>query len=99
MHRTKLERRKDDIIGEAVLLILKDNGPVNFASLAARLKVMAGYELDPERQVALAAASVEIELRISELARNRTKETGNFSTNSNEQVMLNHGMLNSAKKH
>lgn len=99
MHRTKLERLKDDIIGEAVLLILKDNGPVNFASLAARLKIMACYEHDSERQVALAAASMEIELRISERDRNRTREMSGFNATGNEQVMLGHGMHNSGKKH
>ena len=30
MHRTKFERLKDDLIGEAVLSILKENGPITF---------------------------------------------------------------------
>ena len=50
MHRTKFERLKDDLIGEAVLSILKENGPITFVSLANRLRAMANVESNDERK-------------------------------------------------
>ena len=62
MHRTKFERLKDDLIGEAVLSILKENGPITFASLANRLLAMANVESNDERKNALIAAEDEVRI-------------------------------------
>ncbi len=64
MHRTRFEKLKDDLIGEAVLLILKDNGPINFKSLAIKLKKMASTERDTERRSALSAAVAEVDQKV-----------------------------------
>ena len=64
MHRTRFEKLKDDLIGEAVLLILKDNGPINFKSLAIKLKKMASTERDTERCSALSAAVAEVDQKV-----------------------------------
>lgn len=65
MHRTRFEKLKDDLIGEAVLLILKDNGPINFKSLAIKLKKMASTERDTERCSALSAAVAEVDQKVN----------------------------------
>ena len=64
MHRTKTERLKDDLIGKAVFSLLKENAPVNFSSLIARLHRMAENELEPEKGRALTASIKEISARI-----------------------------------
>ncbi|MCU6668724.1 hypothetical protein M8013_08180 [Enterobacteriaceae bacterium H4N4] len=99
MHRTKNEKLKDDLIGEAVLLILKNNGPINFKALASKLRAMAMGESDPERQAALAAAVAEIEQRNAGSANNPAETRGNYSIDNMHHLMTKNSQPRADKKH
>lgn len=58
MHRNKAEKIRDNLIGEAVFLLLKTHGNVESQALAARLRAMADEECDPCRKKALLEASI-----------------------------------------
>lgn len=60
MNRSETEKITDELIGEAVLSLLKEHGPVTKQSLAKRLQDMAARESDPRRCEALAAVILEI---------------------------------------
>jgi len=60
MNRRHLDKMVDELIGEAVLSLLKENGPINTHALAQRLRNMKAHEKDPERREAIAAVIAEI---------------------------------------
>ena len=99
MHRTKSERLRDDLIGEAVLLILKDNGPINFKTLAVNLKIMASMERDAERRSALSAAAVEVEQKVKSSSRVYPEARKNCLINSMHHLMVNTAQHKYDKKH
>jgi hypothetical protein len=47
MNRSEIERLSDEIIGEAVLSLLKGRGPISKRALIAALGNMAATESDP----------------------------------------------------
>ena len=63
MNRTDFEKLKDDVIGEAVLSILKEKGPMNFLSLTNKLRSMAATEIVHKRYDALISAINEIHIK------------------------------------
>lgn len=99
MHRTKFEKQRDDLIGEAVLLILKSKGPINFKSLAMKLKNMALTERDSERRSALSAAIVEIEQRIKSTAGEHAEIREHYNIEPVRRLMMNHKHDKTDKKH
>ncbi|WP_333849484.1 hypothetical protein [Leclercia sp.] len=99
MHRTRFEKLKDDLIGEAVLLILKDKGPINFRSLAIKLKKMASTEFDSERRNALSAAIVEIEQRVKASAGEHSDVRGNYNIENMHRLIARDEPFRSVKKH
>jgi len=60
MNRSEIEQLTDELIGEAVLSLLKEHGPVSKQSLVRRLRDMEASEADPRRREALAAVIAEI---------------------------------------
>lgn len=56
MHRHLAEKRRDDIIGEATIEILKKHGQISLESLLKKLKVMVHSEADPEKREAIKIA-------------------------------------------
>lgn len=60
MHRSKIEKLTDYVIGEAVAALLDQNAAISGASLATRLKAMAITETDSDRKQALALALAEV---------------------------------------
>lgn len=60
MNRSETEQLTDELIGEAVLSLLKEHGPVSKQSLVKRLQDMAARESDPRRCEALTAVILEI---------------------------------------
>lgn len=99
MHRTRYEKLKDDLIGEAVLLILKDNGPINFKSLAVKLKIMASTERDVERRSALSSAVAEVEQKVKSSGGMHSDIRKNFHINSMHHLMVNTTQHKYDKKH
>ncbi|KGT95131.1 hypothetical protein NG99_05765 [Erwinia typographi] len=61
MHKSKLEKLTEILIGEAAVHLLDKNLALNGAMLAHRLKEMAAVENDPERLEGLRAALDEVQ--------------------------------------
>lgn len=99
MHRTRFERLKDDLIGEAVLSILKENGPITFASLAERLRAMAGVESDDERKNALVAAENEVRQRVTGVSQDRGRVIGDYDVGRIRSLFKKDTLLFPDKKH
>lgn len=60
MNRSDHERLTDELIGEATLFLLKDNGPISMKRLLERLNQMLKAEQDNERRNALAHIILDI---------------------------------------
>lgn len=60
MHRSNEERLADILMGDAVLQLLRNVGPVSNDTLLDKLRVMASQESDPARQKALRRAMAEV---------------------------------------
>ncbi|EML1551537.1 TPA: hypothetical protein QCD44_000215 [Enterobacter hormaechei] len=99
MHRTKFERLKDDLIGEAVLSILKENGPITFASLANRLRAMANVESNDERKNALIAAEDEVRQRVTGASQDRGSVMGDYDIGRMRALFTKKTVLAPDKKH
>lgn len=75
MNRSEHERLTDELIGEATLLLLKDNGPINIKLLLEKLNSMMSAEQDDERRAALAQIILDISSeRATSPGRQRTSE-------------------------
>lgn len=57
MNRSEKDQLTDEIIGEAVLSLLREKGPINMRVLIARLRSMETSESDPGRREAIAVSS------------------------------------------
>lgn len=99
MHRTRCEKLKDDLIGEAVLLILKDKGPINFRSLAIKLKKMASTERDTERRSALSAAVAEVDQKVKSSGDMHSDVRKNCHISSMHYLVVNPPQHKYDKKH
>ncbi|MGK9174920.1 hypothetical protein KXR87_17140 [Yokenella regensburgei] len=60
MKSSEHEQLTDELIGEAVLSLLQDNGPINTLSLIARLQTMKSNERERQRQEMLSRLIDEI---------------------------------------
>ena len=72
MNRSEIEQLQDEIIGEAVLSILRENGPINNKAVVARLKAMEASEPDALRREAIARVMEEVS---DKLANRRGRNT------------------------
>ncbi|WP_409522195.1 hypothetical protein [Pseudescherichia sp.] len=60
MNRSDIEKLTDELIGEAVLSLLSENGPVNTRALITRLQSMEAKEKDIRRRETLGRVIAEI---------------------------------------
>lgn len=60
MNRSDHERLTDELIGEATLSLLKDNGPISMKLLLERLQHMLSTEQDGQRRNVLSQIILEI---------------------------------------
>jgi hypothetical protein len=60
MNRSKKEKLIDQVIGEAVLSILYDNGPISTRSLIERLQTMEATEQEEARRYVISDVIVDI---------------------------------------
>ena len=74
MNRSDAERLTDQLIGEAVLSLLKERGPLTTDSLVQRLRKMQVREKDPRRRETLAKVIAEIGSNSFPLKRRRTAQ-------------------------
>ena len=71
MNRSEIEQLQDEIIGEAVLSILRENGPINNKAVVARLKAMEDREPDARKREAIARVIEEVS---DKLANKRSRD-------------------------
>ena len=60
MNSSDADRLIDQLIGEAVLSLLRERGPVTTEGLIQRLRNMKAHEKDPQRRETLARVIAEI---------------------------------------
>jgi hypothetical protein len=93
MNSSDADRLIDTLIGEAVLSLLKERGPVTTEGLLQRLRVMKEHEKDPQRRETLARVIAEIgsnsiALRRRRTAQGRTKREGTLNNNRDNVIPL-----------
>ena len=74
MNSSNADRLIDQLIGEAVLSLLKERGPVTTEGLLQRLRVMREHEKDPQRRETLARVIAEIGSNDLAFKRRRTAQ-------------------------
>lgn len=60
MNSNEREQLADELIGEAILFLLTENGPISTLSLIARLEAMRNSEQNNQRRIMLAQLIEEI---------------------------------------
>lgn len=93
MNSSNADRLIDQLIGEAVLSLLKERGPVTTEGLLQRLRVMEVHEQDPWRRETLAVLIAEISSNSNAFIRRRTAQgrtnrEGSLNENRNNVVPL-----------
>jgi hypothetical protein len=66
MNSSESEHITDEIIGEAVLSLLKTNRPINTPALLVKLRLMQATEMNRPRRNAIIAVIEEISARLAE---------------------------------
>ncbi|WP_148243280.1 hypothetical protein [Enterobacter asburiae] len=74
MNSSDADRLIDMLIGEAVLSLLKERGPVTTEGLLQRLRVMKEHEKDPRRRETLAVVIADIGSNSIAFTRRRTAQ-------------------------
>ena len=74
MNSSDADRLIDQLIGEAVLSLLKERGPVTTEGLLQRLRAMKKHEKDPWRRETLAVVIAEIGSNSIAFTRRRTAQ-------------------------
>jgi len=93
MNRSNADRLIDQLIGEAVLCLLKERGPVTTEGLLQRLRVMKEHEKDPQRRETLAVVIADIgsntlAFKRHSTAQGRTVREGTLKHNRDNVVPL-----------
>ncbi|MGR7257938.1 hypothetical protein ACU611_02680 [Klebsiella aerogenes] len=65
MKSSQSDRVSDEIIGEAVLSLLKTNRPINIPTLLVKLRLMQAAETNRQRRNAIIAVIDEISVRLT----------------------------------
>ncbi len=60
MNSSDVDSLIDELIGEAVLSLLKERGPVTTSALLQRLRNMHAHEKDPQRREAIARVIADL---------------------------------------
>ena len=74
MNSSDADKLTDQLIGEAVLSLLKERGPVTTEALVQRLRDMKAHEKDPQRRETLAMVIADIGSNNIALKRRRTAQ-------------------------
>ncbi|HDX4048858.1 TPA: hypothetical protein ROG05_001221 [Enterobacter soli] len=103
MNSSDADRLIDMLIGEAVLSLLKERGPVTTEGLLQRLRVMKQHEKDPQRRETLAMVIAEIGSDSIAFTRRRTvqgrtKREGPLNNRDNVVPLFGNGKPSDPKK-
>ena len=74
MNSSDADKLTDQLIGEAVLSLLKEHGPITTEALVQRLRDMKVHEKDPRRRETLEAVIAEIGSNSMAFTRRRTAQ-------------------------
>lgn len=74
MNSSDADKLTDQLIGEAVLSLLRERGPVTTEALVQRLRHMKTHEKNPQRRETLAKAIADIGSNSLGLKRRRTAQ-------------------------
>ncbi|WP_313487709.1 hypothetical protein [Pseudescherichia sp.] len=98
MSRSKSEQLTDELIGEAVLSLLSENGPINTRALITRLRAMEAKEADIRRRETLGRVIAEINDNIKVSMREQTTSESKQQDNV-VQLFGNSQQQGTSKKH
>lgn len=98
MSRSEIEQLTDELIGEAVLSLLSENGPVNTRSLITRLRSMEAKEKDTRRRETLGRVIAEINNNTNVSMREQAKP-GSKQKDNVFQLFGNSQQQGTSKKH
>lgn len=98
MNRSEIEQLTDEIIGEAVLSLLKSHGPVNTQALIVALGNMEANEGDARRREAIKGVIKEINNLISQRSKAARKPDSDAEQRGNVLQLFGNRQPNGAKK-
>lgn len=103
MNRTEIEQLTDELIGEAVLSLLRENGPISTQTLITRLQSMANSAADKQRRDTITAVITEIEnnaLMVKQRTTNgNAKEWNGFNRDGTYPLFTTNRKSGAGKKH
>ncbi|MCS2173120.1 hypothetical protein MUU46_22825 [Scandinavium sp. TWS1a] len=82
-NKQQTDQITDQLIGEAVLSLLKRKGPISTLALLAELRNMLAVESDPRRQETLPIIIAEVEATTLRTERPENLTTGTHKENAN----------------
>lgn len=82
-NKQQTDQITDQLIGEAVLSLLKRKGPVSTLALLAELRNMLAVESDPRRRETLPVIIAEVEATTLRNAHPENQTTGTHKKNAN----------------
>ncbi|MGR3181522.1 hypothetical protein ACVWI1_09970 [Enterobacter cancerogenus] len=93
MNSSDVDKLIDQLIGEAVLFLLKERGPVTTEALLQRLQSMKAHEKNPQRRETLAKVIAEmvettIPFKRRRAAQGRSNREGSLKYNRDNVVPL-----------
>lgn len=99
MNRSEIEQLTDEIIGEAVLTLLKNHSPINTQALIITLGNMAANEGDSKRREAIRSVIAEVNMMVSRRRKDaRVSDSDAENKPGNVLQLFGAGKPNSAKK-
>nr|WP_312226663.1 hypothetical protein [Pseudescherichia sp.] len=103
MNRSETDKLTDELIGEAVLSLLSENGPVNTRSLVTRLRAMEAKEADSRRREILGRIIAEInnttQVSMRGQAGREQKDSGSKQNDNVFQLFGSSQQQGTSKKH
>lgn len=93
------EQLTDELIGEAVLSLLKEKGPINMQALIMRLRAMEARERDAQRREAITRVIAEISNTMVSKRRNGVRERKDWDRDNVHSLFGESQQAGSSKKH
>lgn len=98
MNRSEIEQLTDEIIGEAVLTLLKSHGPINTHALIVALGNMEANEGNSQRREAIRSVIGEVSNMASRQGKKTQTSDSNAEHRGNVLQLFGHRQPDRAKK-
>lgn len=99
MNRSEIEQLQDEIIGEAVLSILRENGPINNKAVVVRLQAMEAKEPDARKREAIARVIEEVSDKLANRRGQSTEDDSETDRSNVYQLFGEDSQSRISKKH